>query len=322
MPEKPKESKIKTMLERGGFIRKVEDVPAEPVPGSLLSRSDSDIKPLFDVPENTVKVTPASRQPIPGMPSPVFPSEIPVEAAQEVPMPADGTETKLEREYSVDAMRPASESPAEEPPTSAPPPVQSAYVEPPAQPVYAEPPAPAPQQRPAPIFGGMNRYRNDDAPENTPYADPYAASSSSQPENYTDRYLNIDELFDALALRSKKTDTVYLIEEYLQTLPSSLPDSSRREIVGKIISASGFDYDLLMGDGVLRVKMLKEYAERFARYTDDYIAARQSELDELDQQILRTRRLIENRKELHKKQFFTIEAEAQRLKEILTFISG
>jgi len=72
----------------------------------------------------------------------------------------------------------------------------------------------------------------------------------------------------------------------------------------------------------LRVKMLKEYAERFARHTDDYIAARQNELDELDQQILRIRRLIENRRDLHKKQFYSIEAEAQRLKEILTFISG
>jgi len=37
---------------------------------------------------------------------------------------------------------------------------------------------------------------------------------------------------------------------------------------------------------------------------------------------MRTHRLVENRKELHKKQFFSIEAEAQRLKEILTFISG
>ena len=145
---------------------------------------------------------------------------------------------------------------------------------------------------------------------------------SPQPENYTDRFLNTEELYNALALRSKKTDSIYLIEEYLQTLPGSLPDTQRRDIVSKLIAASGFDYDLLMGDGVLRVKMLKEYAERFARHTDDYIAARQAELDELDQQILRTRRLIENRKDLHKKQFFTIEAEAQRLKEILTFISG
>ena len=140
--------------------------------------------------------------------------------------------------------------------------------------------------------------------------------------DYTDRYLEIDDLYEVLSLRSKRTDTIYLIEEYLKSLPESLPDESRREIVSRIVAASGFDYDLLMGDGVLRVKTLKEYAEKFARHTDDYVAARQSELDDLDQQILRIRRLIDNRRELHKRQFFTIEAEAQRLKDILTFISG
>jgi hypothetical protein len=68
--------------------------------------------------------------------------------------------------------------------------------------------------------------------------------------------------------------------------------------------------------------MLKEYAEKFAQYTEDYVSARDYELNELEQQILRIRKMIENRRELHKKQFFAIEAEAQRLKEILTFISG
>ena len=141
-------------------------------------------------------------------------------------------------------------------------------------------------------------------------------------DRYIDQYLEIDELYEALSLKSKRTETIYLVEEYLKTLPDSLPDESRREIVGKIIVASGFDFDILMGDGVLRVKMLKEYAERFAQQTDDYVSARQSELDELEQQIMRVRQLVENRRELHKKQFFTIESEAQRLKEILSFISG
>jgi hypothetical protein len=143
-----------------------------------------------------------------------------------------------------------------------------------------------------------------------------------QSDSYTERYLNINELYEALALRPRKTDSVYLIEEYLKTLPDSLPDSSRREIVNKIITASGFDYDMLMGDGVLRVKMLKEYAERFAKHTDDYVAARQAEIESLEQQIVRAKKLLESRRDLHKRQFFTIEAEAQRLKEILTFISG
>jgi len=67
--------------------------------------------------------------------------------------------------------------------------------------------------------------------------------------------------------------------------------------------------------------MLKEYAERFAQHTDDYIAGLQAHVEELNQQILHAQQLIDKRKELHKKQFFSIEAEAQRLKEILAFIS-
>ena len=141
-------------------------------------------------------------------------------------------------------------------------------------------------------------------------------------EDYTSRYLEIDQLYDALSMKAKRTDTIYLIEEYLKTLPESLPDESRREIVSKIVAASGFDFDVLMGDGILRTKMLKEYAERFAKHTDDYISARNAEVDELEQQIMRLRRLIENRRDLHKKQLFAIESEAQRLKDILTFISG
>jgi len=157
---------------------------------------------------------------------------------------------------------------------------------------------------------------------------PFASVSYERPpepppvENLTERYLDIEELFEALAMKSKRTDTIYLIEEYLKTLPESLPDESRREIVSKIVAASGFDFDLLMGDGIIRVKMLKEYAERFAKHTDDFVSARNAEVNELEQQIMRIRRLIENRRELHKKQFFAIEAEAQRLKDILTFISG
>ena len=161
----------------------------------------------------------------------------------------------------------------------------------------------------------------------TPQPAPFESKSHQQPPeppppDNTERYLNIEELYEALAMKSRRTDTIYLIEEYLRSLPDSLPDDSRREIVRKLIAASGFDYDLLMGDGVLRVKMLKEYAEKFARHTDEYVAARNGELADLERQIIKVQKLIENRRDLHKKQFFAIEAEAQRLKEILTFITG
>jgi len=282
-------------LERTGVIRKVgaDDGSLETDSGD----AGSNIRALIDTPDTSVKVTPAARQPVPGMPNPVFPSDNQADAANEQFSPVESIEPEM-------AM--AAEAPQTEP---------DPFDEP------LESSSSSLSSKPASSFSALNIFRNGSTPERTSAAD-YPVERESQTENYTDRFLNTEELYDALALRSKKTDTIYLIEEYLQTLPDSLPDSSRREIVGKLIDASGFDFDLLMGDGVLRVKMLKEYAERFARHTDDYIAARQAEIDEMDQQILRSRRLIENRKELHKKQFFSIEAEAQRLKEILTFISG
>ena len=174
--------------------------------------------------------------------------------------------------------------------------------------------------------GGIESFAESTQWDEEPHPAPggvQTADYTRQPaDRYANQYLEIDELYEALSLKSKRTETIYLVEEYLKTLPDSLPDESKREIVGKIIVASGFDYDILMGDGVLRVKMLKEYAERFAQQTDEYVSARQAELEELEQQIIRVRKLVENRRELHKKQFFTIESEAQRLKDILSFISG
>jgi len=298
MPDKKSESKLKAMLERTGVIRKVDEASQ---PTDLTGYS-SDIKPLFDLPDDTIKVTPAARQPIPGMPSPVFPTDKPTEASYTQPH----IEDRIEAELAEDADMSIYEQ------------ERSEVVEEPAPQTYVEPPA----VQPSASYGGVSPSGSDYGYEETQAIPPVTVKRELQPESYTDRFLNTEELYEALSLTPKKTDSIYLIEEYLQTLPDSLPDSQRRDIVAKLLAASGFDYDLLMGDGVLRVKMLKEYAERFARHTDDYIAARQAELDELDQQILRTRRLIENRKDLHKKQFFSIEAEAQRLKEVLTYISG
>jgi len=309
MPDKQNDNKIMSVLERTKIVRKREDDLPDDYSGNSSVAYEPVIKPLFNTPDTPVTVTPAARQPVPGMPNPVYPSEKPADSAQII----SNLEPKQEVINEPEMIT------YEEPLMSEP----EFLSEPPAVPAASVIPAtPAEQQRSGSAFGGLNLFRNGRTPEEPAAVSATLSERDQQPENYTDKYLNINELYDALALRSKKTDTIYLIEEYLQTLPDSLPDSSRREIVNKIISASGFDYDLLMGDGVLRVKMLKEYAERFARHTDDYIAARQAEIDEMDQNILRARRLIENRKELHKKQFFTIEAEAQRLKEILTFISG
>ena len=321
MPDNPNENKFMAMLERKGIVRKAgsedEQDAAEPVGEN--PRVDTDFRAMLGPnTDDAPKVTPAARQPVPGMINPVIPSAQPQQSGQRPQQTAApgygqqpvGTPVSVRPQQPPQTVRQAE-------------PEQSQF----ARQSDAGLMQPIDTQKPAMQPGAFSVVKDDSSWDEEPFAGPlepagYDRQTGLTAENCTDRYLDIDELYEALSIRSKRTDTVYLVEEYLKTLPDSLPDESRREIVTKIVAASGFDFDLLMGDGVLRVKMLKEYAEQFAHYTDDYVSARNNELEELEQQILRIRKLIEGRRELHKKQFFTIEAEAQRLKEILTFISG
>jgi len=342
--------------------RALEEDPEQPESDADLSPPEADLRYLFDTPESDApKVTPAARQPVPGFSTPVIPMDqhpitervesrmtervvpldTPVFDLDEPipPAPAEREEPQsvevrkpapfsssldIEKEEVVMTREPASylteTLSVKRTPPSTPAADTSPYDLPPQPQQQSEIPVfdrPQPQQQSEiPVFDRPQPQQQSEIPV-------FDRPQPQQPAgNYTERYLDIEELYEALALRTKRTDTIYLIEEYLKTLPDSLPDDSRREIVSKLIAASGFDYDLLTGDGVLRVKMLKDYAERFAQYTEDYVSARQAELEELNQQMTRVRRLIEIRRDLHKKQFFAIETEAQRLKEILTFITG
>ncbi|GHV32934.1 hypothetical protein FACS18949_05540 [Clostridia bacterium] len=139
--------------------------------------------------------------------------------------------------------------------------------------------------------------------------------------SYVDRFMEVAALYGAFSMKTAGTDTIYLIEEYMKSLPDSLPAESRRAIIMKLIGASGFNFDGLLGDGIDRVNKLNEYASQFAQRTDDYIAQRNAELDALDMQMQQIRGMIDKRRTLHKQQFFVIETEAQRLKEILDFIT-
>ena len=324
MPDNPNESKFMAMLERRGIVRKAgtEDEQDSEEPVGERQNFDADLRSLLGTSaDDAPKVTPAARQPVPGMINPVIPSSQMQTAELRQPQrgaqPGStqqpvGTPIASRTQQSSQPMRQADLELS-----------QSQLI----RQTESERRPPADIQNTVLSPGAFSVAKDDSSWDAESFSEPLEPADFDRPsnlpaDNQTDRYLEIEELYDALAIRSKRTDTIYLVEEYLKTLPDSLPDESRREIVIKIVAASGFDFDILMGDGVLRVKMLKEYAERFAQFTDEYVSARNSELDELEQQILRIRKLIEGRRELHKKQFFTIEAEAQRLKEILTFISG
>ena len=85
----------------------------------------------------------------------------------------------------------------------------------------------------------------------------------------TNRFTEVRELYALLGMQTAGPTTVYLLEEYMKTLPDSLPAESRRAIIIKLVAAAGFDFDKLLGDGVDRVTKLTEHASAFAARTDE-----------------------------------------------------
>jgi len=331
------ENKFMAMLERRGIIRKVEQDdfdsgPASPVHSPVGKPPyDDDLRALMNLSNEDVPApVRQTAQPVPGIIAGVYPNSKDV-SEQFTPAEAsafDWLNESIENKAKEPQRSPdvalvveelISEATSEQ--------LENATVKPSTAPV-PEPPV----REESPV---MSSERVSADVPNTEIESPSAwvddddestdtTYTGEQPsaDNLTDRYLTVGELYDALTLKSKKTDTIYLIEDYLKTLPDSLPDESRRKIIKQIVASSGFDYDILMGDGILRVKLLKEYAEKFARYTEDYVAAHQKEIFKLENQIVEIHNLIEKRRDLHKKQFLSIEAEAGRLREILAFING
>ena len=137
----------------------------------------------------------------------------------------------------------------------------------------------------------------------------------------TDQYLDIGQLYSVFNMKTQGVDTIYLIESYISTLPETLPAELRRSIILKIIAASGFDFDQLLNDGIDRVSQLNDYSARFASRTEEIVERHNVEIDALERQIQQIREAINERKNLHKRQFLTIESEAQRLKDVLDFIT-
>ena len=194
--------------------------------------------------------------------------------------------------------------------------IEAAFVTPaPSMSAISAPVADVPAVTPPAVYNFATAPKRDSASEKSFWDD----ATPTGPD--LNRFMSISELYHSFLLKTNGTDTVYLIEEYMKTLPETLPAELRRSIIVRIMTASGFDFDKLLNDGIDRISRLNDYADKFASHTEEVIARQNQEIAELEARIATVREDVENRKNLHKQQFLAIESEAQRLKEILDFVT-
>jgi hypothetical protein len=151
--------------------------------------------------------------------------------------------------------------------------------------------------------------------------DPPPPPACRLPESEFDEFCSVSDIYTANGFPLSGTSTIYLVEECIKALPDSLPAEMRRSIVLKFLNASGFDFDTLLNDGIDRVTTLNSYSAMFSARTEEAVIGKSAEINELLSKADMLKEQISERKNLHKRQFLELESEAQRLKDILDFIT-
>ena len=138
----------------------------------------------------------------------------------------------------------------------------------------------------------------------------------------SEKFLSISEILKEHLANTPRGDSLYQIEDYVRTLPDMIPEASKRDIVAKIIVAANLDKNTMIDDGKKRIDILSEYAGNCSTATDSYVFSRLDEIDKLQERIDRLRDEIKVRHEMQEKQIAVINSEMQRLKTIISFLSG
>ena len=133
-----------------------------------------------------------------------------------------------------------------------------------------------------------------------------------------DDFTEVEEIYRKGCLKSGGNETIYLLEEYINTLPDT---AQKRELVLRLVAASGFQVDDLLNDGLARMALIDTFAAAFRNRTEDLLARYSTEAERLARCMELLGEMSEERRRLHQRQIEALADEAERLKAILSFLN-
>lgn len=136
-----------------------------------------------------------------------------------------------------------------------------------------------------------------------------------------DELLKVDEIYEQKSLNYDKKKTIFMVDEFINALPDSLPMDVKRESVKNIITASGIDLENLMEDAYKRLDTLNKEMDMQLNATNKIITDSNIAIAELESKILEIKKQINERKKRQDESKHGIEYETQRIINIVEFIN-
>lgn len=115
---------------------------------------------------------------------------------------------------------------------------------------------------------------------------------------------------------------IFKVEDLMKTLPSEMPTASKKTTVESIMATVGLNIDDVVEDGEERVKVLSASLDKTKEAFSNTILEAENKIEALKQEIVEGEKLIVDSKASLKKFTEDINAETERIENLIKFIKG
>ncbi|MDF2613062.1 MAG: hypothetical protein K0S71_848 [Clostridia bacterium] len=147
-------------------------------------------------------------------------------------------------------------------------------------------------------------------------------AASPSPLTAYNRNMSLEDIYALYGLNNCAiTDTVFVLENLMNALPSELPEYVKKTTLNNILIASSMNLEKLLTDGTNRYHYLNQFSNDYSTQNTSDIASLKQEIDKLSAIISDYHQQIKQKESMLQNQLTLIKLEEERLQNILNFFN-
>ncbi|OPJ63981.1 hypothetical protein [Clostridium oryzae] len=158
--------------------------------------------------------------------------------------------------------------------------------------------------------------------ENGEVEQQYPNVNNDETKDEPKRKLTVEEIYSLYNLGNSPVNTIFMVGNFINALPESLPHEVRKKSLISIINSSNTDLKELLSDGKKRLEALHKYSDEYYKSITDTIQEYNKKIAELKKLIDSYDEKIKANESLLKEQNNTIDYETEKINNIINFFNS
>ncbi|KZL93392.1 hypothetical protein [Clostridium magnum] len=142
---------------------------------------------------------------------------------------------------------------------------------------------------------------------------------NSKLDSNHERNMHIHEIYDLYGIENSNVNTVFMLGNFINALPESLPYEVKKQSLMGIIAASNTNLRNLLSDGEKRLNALSKYTKEYNTSINNIIKEYNEEITKLNNLINTYNEEIHVKEAMLQEQSNTVQYEIEKINSIINF---